>query len=193
MAKMLNQGTIGRLLLGLLGGGLLGDLELGDGLGLLLLKLGGELLVPGDGLLGVVLVEDLASPVSAGALGDAELVALEVGGGGEGLDSLDLLGGTGLGPLAEDVLLLHGGLDDGGLGVAGNVGQELGGLNVLDVLDVAPHLAVLGVLDKDAVGVDDVGDDSDLVLTGTTADAHEAADLDVVGVHHFYTCNKVQK
>ena len=62
---------------------------------------------------------------------------------------------------------------------------ELQGLDVLQVLDVRPHLVVLGVLDQDAVGVDDVSDDTDLILTGATEDADEATGLDVVGVDHF--------
>jgi hypothetical protein len=179
--------------------GLLGEAGLGAGLGLLdassgtllLVELGGGLLqlleldrVPRDGLLLVSLIEDLASPVSAGTLGNAELVALEVGRGHEGLLGSNALGGGGGVVLLEGLLLTEGRLEGCSLGVAANGEVELQGLDVLHVLDVAPHLVVLRVLDEHAGGIDDISDDADLIGTGATDDADEAADADVVRVHH---------
>ena len=90
-----------------------------------------------------------------GALGDAELVALEVGRGSQGLGGGDLLGGAGLMVLGQGVLLGDGLSDDLVRSILGDLNAELGGLHVLQVLDVAPHLLVRGVLDQEAVGVDD--------------------------------------
>jgi hypothetical protein len=183
------------LLLGGLGGGLAGGEVLLDAVVASLHVLISELLVgaldlleggalEGDGGLGVLIVEDLTGPVGAGTLGDAELVALEVGGLGEGSLGGELASDGGGGVLLEG---LGGGegLGDGlGTGVAANLGDELQGLDVLHVLDVTPHLVVGGVLDDDAVGIDDVSDDTDAIGTGTTDDADEATDADVVGADH---------
>lgn len=189
-------------------GGLASVLALAGALGLLLgeelldaLVAGGELLglellvgllelveglaVERDVGLGVLGLEDLARDGRALAEGGAELVALELGGRGEGLLGADGLGLLGGGPLGEDVLLGERSLDLLGGRVGGEGKGELGRLDVLDRLDVAPHLLVLGVLDEDAVGVDDGGDDADLVSAGAAEDADEATDLDVVLVDHF--------
>lgn len=179
-------------LLGLLGSNVLLDTSSAGStgllvqLGVLLLQGLEELLVPRDGRLRVVLVEDLAGPVSAGALGDAELVALEVGRGSEGRLGRDLLAAAGGGVLLEGLLLRQRGREGlgGGVAVEGNV--ELQGLDVVHRLDVAPHLLVLGVLHQHAVGVDDVRDHGDLVGAGTAEDADEAANAHVVRVHHFW-------
>ena len=151
------------------------------------LKLGDGLAAEGDGLLGVSLVEELTGPVSAGALGDAELVALEVSRVLKGLlgrDGLGLLGGA---PLGEDLLLGKGGGDLLGASATGDGDGELEGLNVLHVLNVGPDGLVLGVLNQDAVGVDDVLDHGNLVGAGSTEDADEATGLDVVLAYHFFS------
>eukprot|EP00298_Acanthocystis_sp_HF-20_P030043 c9085_g1_i1.p1 GENE.c9085_g1_i1~~c9085_g1_i1.p1 ORF type:complete len:189 (-),score=-21.53 c9085_g1_i1:31-597(-) len=181
---------LGGLLSGLAGGEVLLDALLAG-----LEVLGGELLVGlgellelasniGDGGLLVLGGEDLTGPVSAGTLGDAELVTLEVGGVGKGSLGGEGAGELGLGELLEGLLLGEGSGDDLGGGVLGDGDGELDGGDVLQVLDVLPHLLVSGVLDEDAVSVDDVGDDADPVLTGTTDDAHEAANLDVGSSDH---------
>lgn len=142
--------------------------------------------VDGDVFLLVLSLEDLAGDVGALTLGDTELVALEFGGVSEGLLGSDGLGLAGLGPSSEGVLLGEGGLDSLGGGVDGEaLNGELGGLDVLDGLDVAPHLLFFRVLDEDTVGVDDGGDDTDLISAGTAENADEAADLDVGLVDHF--------
>ena len=142
--------------------------------------------VEGDVGLGILGLEDLAGDGGTLAEGGAELVAFEFGGGSEGLlggDALSLVGG---GELGEDVLLGEGILDLLGGGVGGEGNAELGGLDVLDGLDVAPHLVVFGVLEENAVGVDDSSDDADLISAGTAENADEATDLDVVLVDHFF-------
>jgi hypothetical protein len=141
--------------------------------------------VEGDVFLLVLSGEDLTRDVGALTLGDTELVALEFGGVGEGLLGSDGLGLASLGPAVEDLLLGEGFLDGLGGGVDGNTSDgDLGGLDVLDGLDMAPHVLLFGIFDEDAVGVDDGSDDTDLVSAGTAEDADEATDLDVGLVDH---------
>ncbi|EPY27077.1 large subunit ribosomal protein L14e [Angomonas deanei] len=187
------KGTLVNLLLGLLGGVLsLGDALLGGVsrvqlLGLLLDSLQGDL-VPRDRGLDVVLVKDLASPVSTRAAGDAELVALEVGRGSEGLLGDDALGSAGGAILIKSLGGVDGLLERLGAGVAGDGDAELEGLHVADALDVSPHLLILGVLHQNAVTVNNVDNNTNAVLTGSTEDAHKATNTDVVRVSHCMDC-----
>lgn len=163
------------------GGELLG-LELLVGL----LELVEALAVEGDVFLLVLGGEDLAGDVGALTLGDTELVAFEFGGVGEGLLGGDTLSLAGLGPGVEGLLLGEGFLDLLGRGVDGDTSDgDLGGLNVGDGLDVAPHVLLFGVFDEDAVGINDGGDDTDLISAGATEDTDKATDLDVSLVDHF--------
>ena len=154
----------------------------------LLFELLDGLAVEGDVFLFVNSLEELAGEGGALTLGDTELVAFEFGGVGEGGAGSGGLGAASVGELSKDVLGGEGSLDLLGGGVGGDGDGELGGFDVAGGLDVAPHLVVFSVFDEDTVGVDDGGDDTDLISAGSTEDADEATDLDVVLLDHFGLC-----
>ena len=154
----------------------------------LLFELLDGLAVEGDVFLFVNSLEELAGEGGALTLGNTELVAFEFGGVGEGGAGGGGLGAAGVGELSKDVLGGEGSLDLLGGGVGGDGDGELGGFDVAGGLDVAPHLVVFSVFDEDTVGVDDGGDDTDLISAGSTEDADEATDLDVVLLDHFGLC-----
>ncbi|EPY24874.1 hypothetical protein STCU_06961 [Strigomonas culicis] len=181
-------GSKSGLLLALAGSDGLADALLGGGGGVhlrgLLLHLLERDLVPRDGVLGVVLVEHLAGPVSTGAARHAQLVTLEVGRGREGLLRADARGGAGGGVLLERLGRHERLLERLRGAVARHLHGEFEGGDVAHLHDVAAHLAVLRVLDQQAVGVDDVDDHTDVVLARAAENAHQTARTHVVSLNH---------
>jgi len=158
---------------------------LGRILGVRLLEFAERSTVERQVFLLVASLEELTRDVGALTLGSTELVTFELSRVGERLLGGDRLRLAGLLPRSDDVLLGECLLNVLGARVGVDLDGEGGRFDVLDALDVAPHALLLRVLDQNTVGVNDGGDDTDLVRTWSTEDTDEAADLDVVCVHHF--------
>ena len=109
-----------------------------------------------------------------------DLEAVKVVHVGALLTLLDLGSPGGLLPLAHDVVLLESLLEDGSLAGVGDGDAELGEGESLKREDHAGDAGdLLGTVDEDSVGVEDVNDGADLVGEVTKVDDADAADLDV--------------